>query len=385
MPVPFAHKLYWIKKFKILRVSEYIQHGYSVIDCAAAWGEPNTHLIGEEFTTEEVYRHLLPTALEDWLPEGDGTFPIPFYQDGWRRPVPDTFITAIEDCKLSPPSLAQWLSDILGQHHQSVRDEIEEAMYEPHLLLRCGYRLAQLFATQFGVKSHLFQAAMAAAGMGSLGLHSYTCDSCFRRTRASLRFCDMHSQSKLVQSIATVDQNRQVQQARTGRTVAKRFVNAGREHDVYSGFFDDDLYEFELRVGSILWPLAGWAHQDWLKQVATELSNAPIVSSRLPSTFELDLPHVQLNLLQFAVGSREWVVSRWPKLIRVAEAWLTLEKVVAPGPKAADLSQLNRSRMIVIKRLLDAGYRRGKIAVELNISKSHLSQLIRRDRMSGSS
>ena len=275
-------------------------------------------------------------------------------------------------------TLAIWLAKALGGRVDIQVQDLDEAMYTPHLLIRLGYRIARSIATTDGVESEAFQAALCAVGVGAMGIDLWTCKSCFRRTRGDLHACDLHSQAKVVLSISNVEKAHQVQRARNARLVVKQFEKSLPMERGFLGFFELELYEFELRVGSILWPLVGGVHQEWLAHVLRALANAPAVMARLPSDFEAIPHHTQMQALQDAVGSREWIVSRWPELIGVAETWLQAEMHVAADFKREGMSPLSRSRFGTANDLLAQGCSRSEIAARLGISRSHLSHLLRR-------
>lgn len=374
-----SHALYWIPPQPSKSLRSYVQHGYTMLDVAASWGEPNTHWLGPECTPIYVYHELLPTNIELWWPNSSRlSYPVPMYQDGWLRPVPSNFLTKVEGVFMDRGTLAIWLAKALGGRVDIQVQDLDEAMYTPHLLIRLGYRIARSIATTDGVESEAFQAALCAVGVGAMGIDLWTCKSCFRRTRGDLHACDLHSQAKVVLSISNVEKAHQVQRARNARLVVKQFEKSLPMERGFLGFFELELYEFELRVGSILWPLVGGVHQEWLAHVLRALANAPAVMARLPSDFEAIPHHTQMQALQDAVGSREWIVSRWPELIGVAETWLQAEMHVAADFKREGMSPLSRSRFGTANDLLAQGCSRSEIAARLGISRSHLSHLLRR-------
>lgn len=376
-----AHALYWITTHPSRSVGSYIQQGYTMLDVAAGWGEPNTHWRGPECTSISVYRELLPTGIDLWSPGSTSlSFPVPMYQDGWLRPVPSSFLTRVEGVLMNRRTLAIWLTKVLGGRAGIPAPDLEAAMHHPHLLIRLGYRVAKDVAANdcAGVENEVFQAAMCAVGVGARGIDLWTCKNCFRRARGELHLCDLHSQSKVVLRISDVDKVPQVQRARTARLVARQFETVAPTRQGLLGFFETELYEIELRIGSILWPLTGDVHLDWLMHVLRALSKAPAVLSRLPADFEAIPPHAQMQALQEAVGSREWIVTRWPALIGLAETWLQTEAHVAEGSKRQGMNQLNQSRFAIASDLLAQGLSRSEVAVRLGISRSHLSHLLRR-------
>lgn len=219
---------------------------------------------------------------------------------------------------------------------------------------------------------------MTAVGAGCRGIEIWVCDHCFRRSRGELRICDLHSQAKVVLDLAETDRSLQFQRARTARKAAKIIQEKSIKERQFNGYWDLELYEFELQVGGILWPLTGAAHHNWLHHVEMALSSAPLLKGRFSHTFHSESNHLQIEQLQQAVGSREWLVSRWPALIPLAEAWLQAENEVAPGRITPGLTEKNRKRVVIAEEIFAKNVGRSQIAAQLGISRSHLSHLLRR-------
>lgn len=373
-----AHEFFWLSRQRF-RVSQLIQEGFNRIDCAAGWGEPNTHWFGSEFTSFEEYAQLLPVSLDQWLPVSfPDLFPTPMYQDDWDRPAPEAFFTQVSELELDPAGLSDWFHKDFPELDFSVLAELQTALYAPHILIRLGYRLAHMAAQRHGVSSLAFQAAFCSIGVGCRGIETWTCEHCYRRTRGDLHYCDHHSQAKLILDITATDRSLQVQKSRSARKAAKIFATKDIPARRFSGYWDIELYEFELQVGGILWPLTGVMHQDWLNHVLKALSSAPLVKNSLSESFESAPNHIQIEQLQQAVGSREWVVSRWPALILLAETWLAAEKEASPSPVTPGLTVGNRTRVALAQSLLEKHFSHSQIADQLGISRSHLSHLLRR-------
>lgn len=371
------HQLYWLPA-QPLSISQLVQEGFNWVDCAAGWGEPNRSFFGWECTSFKEYCNLLPVSADQWLPVASPEhFPTPMYQDFWDHPAPANFFTNVNDLELDRTGLADWYRTIFLEFDSDVCTELRDALFESHLLVRLGYKVARKAAQKLGVTSVPFQAAMSAVGAGCSGIELWVCSHCFRRSRGELRLCDLHSQAKVVLDLADTDRNIQYQRTRTARKVLRTLKTIQKRQ--FNGYWGLDLYEFELQVGGILWPLTGAAHNDWLASVLQALSQAPLVREKLTkSTFRTEPYHEQLEQLQKAVGSREWLAARWPEVIPLAEKWLQAEKKIAPGATEPGLNEHNLKRFAVAQELLAKNVRHSQIAEQLGISRSHLSQLLRR-------
>jgi len=370
-----AHTLYWLPSNQTHNLEFYLQQGYTAIDTAAAWGEPNRHWVGFENSGIQLYHQLLPVEPNLWLTEETrNSFPVPTIQDGWLRPTPLCFKTSVRGLKLRRENLVKWIIESINSGYFGIDEkEVIAALYQPHLLIRLGYNISKLAAQRNGVSSLEFQAAICAAGIGFSGVDLWICRHCYRRCRGELHHCDKHSQSKLVLDLSGAEKSQQYQRARASQRAMKNPKGRISLQKIPESEFDIELYEFELKTGSILWSLHGDIRTSWINQISQALNEAPIIKSKLPNSFFSLSHHSQLDALQNAVASREWVISRWPKLILIAEAWLGEEKGKPPG-----LSELNRSRLDTAKRLFSEAWSHNMIAAELGISKSHLSHLLRR-------
>ena len=374
----FVHQLYWLQS-KPLSVSQLVQEGFNWVDCAAGWGEPNANWDGWEHTSFQEYCDLLPVSAEQWLPDvSPAFFPTPMYQDGWAHPAPTSFFTKTRHLTLEKSGLISWYRDVFLEFDVGISAELEQALFEPHLLVRLGYSLAKKVAQTHSVTSIAFQAALSAVGTGCRGIDLWICNHCFRRSRGELRICDLHSQAKVVLDLADTERNLQFQRARATRKAARKIDPKAIPTRKFNGYWELELYEFELQVGGILWQLTGAAHHDWLDQVLGALSSAPLIYSRLSASFISEQNHLQIEQLQQAVGSREWLVSRWPTLIPLAETWLLAEKNAMPGPITPGLTERNRQRVEIAHDLLAKNVTHSQIAEQIGITRSHLSQLLRR-------
>jgi hypothetical protein len=356
-----------------------VQEGFNSIDCAAGWGEPNCNWEGWECSSFDSYCELLPVRVDHWLPEvTPDFFPIPMCQDGWGRRAAEEFFMHTSKLAFHPVGLSTWYRQLFSAFEVSVGTELQDALFQPHLLIRLGYRLAQKAAQKHGVNSLMFQGALSAVGVGCRGLVPWVCTHCFRRPRGQLDLCDLHSQSKLVLDLADTERSFQFQRARATRKAARGIDPNTLPKRQFNGYWERDHYEFELQVGGILWSLTGDTHRDWLDHVMRALATAPLVSSRLSESFIEEQYHVQIAQLQQAVGSCEWLASRWPILIPLAETWLSAEMKAAPGATTQGLGEINRRRVALAQELLSKNVKHSQIAEQLGITRSHLSHLLRR-------
>jgi hypothetical protein len=375
-----GHQLYWLPSHS-LSVSQLVQEGFNWLDCAAGWGEPNSNWDGWERTKFQKYCELLPVSADQWLAKvSPKFFPTPMYQDGWGHSAPASFFTHIGQLIFDKVALVNWYRKVFLEFDISISAEFEKALYEPHLLVRLGYHLAKKVARAQCIESTAFQAAMSAVGTGCIGSDLSICKHCFRRSRGELGICDLHSQAKIVLDLAGRERITQINQVRATRKAARAIDPKTIPKRQFNGYWELDLYEFERQVGAILWPLVGAAHDEWLSQIMHCLTFAPLVKKKLSESF-IGLPyHSQIEQLQQAVGSREWLVSRWPILIPLAETWLLAEKNASPGPIPPGLTEKNLQRVETAHRLLAKNVTYGQIAEDIGITRAHLRQLLHRER-----
>lgn len=373
-----AHQLYWLPS-NFISIKKLVQEGFNWIDCAAGWGVPNAEWDGRECSSFQEYCLLLPVSADQWLPKASPEyFPTPMYQDGWGHPAPAPFFTKIRQLTPDTHELVNWYRKVFLEFDVSISAELEQALFEPHLLVRLGYRLAKKVAQTQGVTSIAFQAAMSAVGAGCRGIDLWVCNHCFRRSRGELRRCDLHSQAKIVLDIAGTDRNPQYQRTRTAQKVLKTLESKAIPERQFNGYWELELYEFEQQVGGILWQLTEAPHYEWLTCVMRALSSAPLISKKITKSFITAPYHEQIEQLQKAVGSREWLATRWPKVIPLAEIWIQAEMKIAPGRNPRGLNEQNQKRFAIAQELLVKNVSHSEIAEQLGISRPHLSKILRR-------
>jgi CRP-like cAMP-binding protein len=85
---------------------------------------------------------------------------------------------------------------------------------------------------------------------------------------------------------------------------------------------------------------------------------------------------MQLAELRRVLDPHEWIVEYWPVKIRLANNWLTVADQLTPG--RAGMSATNEARLRRADMLLSQDVPKKEIALDLGISPSHLSQLLKR-------
>ena len=344
------------------------------------WGDPNHDWQGAQCSSLATYLKKIPLPLQDWLADWEtAAFPIPSYQDGWMRILPTQLqIVDFQSLNLRPVELGSWLVGRL-QPFASV-EFINLSLIEPHLLLRLAYKLLPSISNQEGSHSQGVYAALAAFGIAVLGINMFFCKLCFRRVTGNMSCCDLHSQAKFILRRGNISSSHQAVHARLARNVVRKTLVDFRPSRFQPYGNDIELCEFELTIGSILWQLEGFLRDGWLEKIKFALNQAPLVRCRLPIDFETLMHHEQLEALQCAIDSREWLLHRWPALILIWQSWLEAEAKISPGKNPKGLIQRNLVRHNFALEKLQHGWTHSSISDALGISRSHLSHLLRRGR-----
>lgn len=108
------------------------------------------------------------------------------------------------------------------------------------------------------------------------------------------------------------------------------------------------------------------------------LTRCPTVLQKLPvNILTLDVNSVLVHL-RASLDEQEWNYRAWPAKVLLAEQWLTALNFVAPGRKSSGISDTNKERLLLIEQWQLQGFSKSVIAEKLNISRSHLSHLLKR-------
>jgi hypothetical protein len=369
---PTKGKLRWLDASHKFNAAGLINKGYETVDRAAGLGTclPTTHNRGGNGQSFKAYGALLPISVREWF--DSAAEPNDFGGRAWEF-CPVFRAPDLPSEKMTPVKIIAWIETVLnlGELKPSGTQQLFE---NPAKLVKLGYRLAKMAGRFHGRNSVQFIAALCLVGLGTLGLESdQRCERCFRRATPGLTRCRIHSQSKLVADVASNSRSTKIQMSRVASQTLKElnWINSPIHK------LQNINTQYRAAAG-ILWNFTRADEVFWKIHLCETLSVAPLVCKLLPPDF-LSLHYgEQLSHLRSAIDENEWITAAWFIKILAAECWLTVEQLYRPGH--AGRSELNVHRVFQANEWLASGVRHSEIAGQLGISKSHLSQLLRRSR-----
>ncbi len=341
--------------------------GFDVINMAAIYGAGSFDR-WPKFDRDR-YASLLPVPLNLWAPRFETEGPQDY--DCGPHTTPPSLST---DALHFPLTRAEWLGHLTAAS-RGVCAELDETAYkEPQALLRAGFRLAKISGAQQGVDSPDFALGLALVALGNFGMQDRDeCEICFRLAIPGLGRCGAHSQSKHRPDGDQSPQQNVAVATRTARKAA-RILDWPKTRPIS---LSARYYE-EWTNAAVLWPGSYPAPTHVLEGIRDALHASPSAQAILPS----DLLQVgfatQLEVLRSSIDPLEWLPSMWPTKILLFETWLNAQKKIAPGGPPSGLRKENMERLQLALNLLASGRSKSAIAEELGISRSHLSQLMRR-------
>lgn len=245
---------------------------------------------------------------------------------------------------------------------------------KPDFLVRFGfYKLALSF---FSISEEVSEVAacLSMIGVGAIEiLLAGTCDLCrLRRAAPASRRCDKCSRSKRLI-------HPEEQRGQAARSMQTKRLRDSCVIPVIST--SDDLHaSFARSMASIFFTMEGKspAYVQWLENVKSSFEVAPLVRSKLSSNFLEIPPAEQFTELRNIIDHNEWDYSVWPTKILQAQAFTEASDALirrrrTGGPLSTTIDLANRART-----LLRQGLSMSEVALQLSISKSHLSHTLKR-------
>lgn len=372
LPINFTAKpFYWLDSKHYWDVEDLLLYGYDAIDVAAVYRAENDEEGAFDF---DMYCQLLPIPQEEWAPYNTNKghpmleAPLEFHLKELR--------SVVAGQSFRRNLLIDYLSELANY---SDEEQSNAQMFsDPKEAVRAGYRLLRATWKKHGRDSLAFAKALIFFGLGARPFFApLQCQLCYRLAIPGLNRCHLHSRAKSLRTDFYGDANLQSQRARTGRKVMKRlFEKALRLENTYPDTFP--LMEPEA-LTNILW--TDYMNQDVVrKQVLAALSEAPIITTRLPHDFfALDFS-VQIETLRATLDPNQDSVRLWPETIREAKKWFEEERKVSPGRQPKGMREKNRQVVAKARNLMSAGTSRTDTAKILGISTNYLTKLLQRDR-----
>lgn len=375
--------LLWLPRRLEVPIWYLISLGHGAIDLAVAYasGGPAAKMVkpfafeGWDFRT---HCRLLPAQPLGWGSSSIGRKLQTPYGMEWELDLfPRLPDNAYPKEAMTAAELVQWLSrefvDLMGHAHN-----LEQIFRDPALLVRTGYLFARAAYRQGDLTSKPHAAALSMVALGATWfLREESCAICFRRSVPGLDRCAVHSQSKFNGLGTKPERSEQVQKSRAATALTRSLGALGATF-----LKPDDAHSFGWTMAGILWPMYGTEVASWRSEVDEALVESPIVSALLPAGFSAMHFQGRLAALRAAVDPGQWIVRRWPARIMAAQRWIAAERVLAPGHREG-LSDKNRVRVELALQMLSTGTRHAQVALALQISRSHLSHLLRRARSVG--
>lgn len=362
--------LRWLDRRVDYDLGQLLSFAHAAIDLAAAYG--SGAVSSWKFDLER-YQALVPGELRDW------NQPV---KERSRRPLHYTeyplFLSPILDERYIPfrrgtvGRIREWLTTELTLNCQKHIDN--QLFSHPDRLIMAGYQLLP----QPGSREPL-DSRKGAAGLGLVGLGAIwywgreRCEICFRLQSPGLSRCSLHSQSK---NNLGDDPHDAAQRAHRSRVARKAIAAHGDLSKMLKvGYWG--YCHFEHTIAYILWPSLAVQANYAIGKVKAALDVAPHVRRLLPTNVLAASPGEQMSALRANLDPEERVANIWPDKVREAEEWLAAEAIVAPG-RQGGLSPTNVARVAQIADLSERGLSKSEIAIQLGISASHLSHLLRR-------
>jgi len=344
--------------------------GYDVVDRAAAYGS-GAFSRWPAFDSV-LYASLLPASLAKWAPSF-ATYGPPGYDCGTVTPAPKLCLEALD----FPANRTEWLRRANAVAASSTSSSVLlETLRYPHQVLRLGYGIAVEAARRDGIEAPEFSFGLGLVAIGNFGLLSRaTCDACFRVAVPGLRRCALHTQSKFIDVDSTTKHPIKSVAARTARRVMKHLEwPTNRPPELDWGNTEEWI------AAAILWPQSVRLLPSVSSEIDASLRESPEVMALLQEDILDCSQQGKLKALRSSIDLHEWYPGAWPTKIRLAEAWIKAERVVAPGRPPRGLREVNRERLKIAVSLLGEGKSKGEVASLLGIERSHLSHLLGRAR-----
>lgn len=301
--------------------------------------------------------------------------------------IPDLWSSAQDlNIALTSPKLpalrtrSAWLDALPQLLPLPAEHSLSKLMSDPALLLRSGYQMLCAEWANHGQSRRQTGEALAVINVAALGLFPRTrCAVCFRLAMPATTRCGYHSQTKNVRFSA--DNPKLHASVSAQARLAKRVMKMLRwSHEDHVTDLGQDEFSEQKTIAGVLWGRETKYCVRNLQHLRAGLAagHFPLVRAILPSNFcELDNA-LACASLRCTIDPSEWVVSYWYARVAAAEAWLKVAENLSPGRTHMEPTEKNRQRVASARALLEQGLSKTDTAVELGISTSHLSHLLRR-------
>ena len=356
-------ELNWLEPKQVLLSESLLTYGYDSIDISAVYESQSN--IEDEFAdfNFNFYMSLLPIPFEEWCPQNSAR-DHPLTLDATIFPLSNLF-------KLVEPRIKylDFVRFLAQERMKPASAFLMNRFHDPITVVQSGFSLLRKTWELHGRDSREFAYALMFIGSAATQTRfSRRCDFCFRRALPGLARCGEHTQSKFVRKDVIKDAVRQAHRARTGKKTAAR---------TDSTLFEASALEPDTLAG-IIW--GGHHHSEVQSDILSALAQAPLVRNRLSENFDTLHFAEQLDSLRIILDPNHWDVKGWPKTIENAQKWFEVEEIVSPGSRRKGLREKNKKLAEKALSLLSAGAPQKEIAIQLEVSESNLSHLLKRYR-----
>lgn len=320
----------------------------------------------------EVQNALMPNeSAFKYLREGESLPPTPLIPATFYFPVLEPSSRPVP--LMTSHDLMNWWACLIGRTYPRCTT-LSTQLNRPDYLVRTGYLLLKEEYFEATDDRHELGACLSMIGAGALAIFtSQPCNLCkIRRSVAGTLRCSACSRSKRV--INPTDM--QSQKADASR-IRRILINSTLQDMSLS---ENHFSIYSRSIASLLFSMGKHSpyYLEWLFHINAALDKAPTIKQMLGSEFQGADFRSQTQVLRNIIDENEWDYGHWSEKILHAQFWHDAADIVqkrrrGPGPMAKTINLGQHAQ-----KLLQQGFSKKEIALELGVSLSHLSHILRR-------
>jgi len=269
--------------------------------------------------------------------------------------------------------LMNWWACLIDRTVPGIKT-LSTLLNSPYFLVKTGYSLLREEFFESPDDSHELGACLSMIGAGALAVFtSQPCNLCkIRRSVAGTLRCRACSRSKRV-----IDPADMQSQAAHANRVRRIRVNSTIQDMSVS---ENHLSSCTRSIASLLFGMDKQSpqHLEWLSHINDSLDKAPTIKNMLGSEFHHADFQFQTQALRSTIDENEWDYGLWSEKILQAQSWYDAADIVqkrrrGPGPMSKTIELAEQAQ-----KLFQQGSSKKAIALQLGVSLSHLSHILRR-------